>query len=319
MRVVFFANPMLYFWHRLINEIQEFSCDEVMIGRKNFKTGQYISSLVEAAENCLHQKRSLASAAGLSFVTGQNLKRRITTMLSTKQKVHGRKTALVLTLLSLITMSAVAFASRDTFRPRNISPDQSKAYLAEISIIDPATNSKEVSDTLNAYLNDPLKRKFLRDSLGRLNQQRPELEAMAREYGVPSELLAIAIIESGYQNLPAIDNNINRSAGVWQFIAKTARKFGLTVTPEKDDRFDNTKSANAAFRYLAFNQARFDSWDLSVLSYNAGEKAVEAAMEKAGSKNPWLVKKHLPGETQRYYSKWLAAMIVMNNPEIVAD
>lgn len=139
------------------------------------------------------------------------------------------------------------------------------------------------------------------------------------KYGVPLQLKAMALVESGVQNLPPQKGIFERSAGIWQIIGSTARGLGLTVNNQTDDRRDVVKSTNAAIRYLVMNRARFNNWDLSVLSYNSGELAVADAIIKAGSKDPMEVRKHLHAETQRYYIKVIAAMIIMGNPTLVAE
>jgi hypothetical protein len=69
---------------------------------------------------------------------------------------------------------------------------------------------------------------------------------LARE-GLPASLRYLPLIESGYNPLAT---SPVRAAGLWQFMAPTAREFGMEVTPLLDERRDPFKSTEAALRYL---------------------------------------------------------------------
>jgi soluble lytic murein transglycosylase-like protein len=67
------------------------------------------------------------------------------------------------------------------------------------------------------------------------------------------------------------------SVGMFQFVEKTALRYGLSA----EERNDPAKAADAAARYLAELRSRFagDMW-LSLLSYNQGETAVESMLSE---------------------------------------
>ena len=69
------------------------------------------------------------------------------------------------------------------------------------------------------------------------------------------------------------------SAGMFQFMEKTALHYGLTA----NGRNDPAKAADAAARYLSEMQGHFagDLW-LSLLAYNQGENAVEGMLGEVG-------------------------------------
>ena len=73
--------------------------------------------------------------------------------------------------------------------------------------------------------------------------------------------------------------------GVWQFMPNTARRFGLTINSETDDRLDILKSTRAAARYLRDLHAQFGDWSLALAAYNAGEIVVRNAVLRSGSKD----------------------------------
>lgn len=219
--------------------------------------------------------------------------------------------------LILCGMIGTAFASKSLHRrsiDKNFVTSSLEALIVGQTEVPIAT---EVSEELAKIVSSPQKRKFYRESLMRLKTHDKLLDSEMLAYGVPRELKAMALVESGFQNLPPQKGIFERSTGMWQIIAQTGRVLGLTVEAHADERMDIGKATNAAIRYIVMNRARFDNWDLSVLSYNAGENAVAQAIKKAGSKDPMEVRKYLPGETQRYYIKVIAAAIIMSNPSLV--
>ena len=71
LRWICFWNPAIHYWHRWISDLQEFACDQNLIGRKTLSTSQYTHSLLWVAENHLTMKNQLECAAGLSFIKNQ--------------------------------------------------------------------------------------------------------------------------------------------------------------------------------------------------------------------------------------------------------
>ena len=70
----------------------------------------------------------------------------------------------------------------------------------------------------------------------------------------------------------------------------------------RDDRADMDKSTRAAARYLRDLHLQFGDWPLAVAAYNAGERAVQKAMERGGSNDfdNLSRRKLLPAETRAY-------------------
>jgi hypothetical protein len=134
-----------------------------------------------------------------------------------------------------------------------------------------------------------------------------DAENIFADEGVPLGLLAVAGVESNF-NPSALSPKGAR--GVWQFMPRTARRYGLRVDAVRDDRLDTKKSTRAAARYLRDLYAQFKDWPLAVAAYNAGEELVQRAIDRNGRTDFWTLsdKKQLPSETRAYVPAVLNAM-----------
>src|SRR5262249_19975909 len=138
------------------------------------------------------------------------------------------------------------------------------------------------------------------------------------KYRVPAELMALPIIESGYQNLTEEQSHTSmRAAGIWQFIPSTARNYGLRVDDTKDERLDTSILTDAAMRYLLSNRLLFRAWELPVMAYNMAEASVQKGIDATGSRDAWtLIRNYYEGD-KGYLAKLMAAVLIMKNPSTV--
>lgn len=99
-----------------------------------------------------------------------------------------------------------------------------------------------------------------------------------REAGLPSEFGLIPFVESRYH----ADARSHRGpAGLWQFTAATARRHGMRVQGQVDERLSVVASTEAAVRYLSRLHQMFGrDWRQTVMAYNAGEGALRASRRK---------------------------------------
>jgi membrane-bound lytic murein transglycosylase D len=78
------------------------------------------------------------------------------------------------------------------------------------------------------------------------------------------------------------------------------------------------KAAKAAANYLSLLYNQFGSWSLALAAYNAGENAVQGALDKSGLKTFWdlMENGYLPAETRDYVPKVFAAVKIVRNPDL---
>src|SRR3989442_14651023 len=134
-----------------------------------------------------------------------------------------------------------------------------------------------------------------------------------RSKGLPDELAYTAMIESGFNPLA-----VSRAGakGLWQFMARTARLYGLRVDRWVDERFDPEKSTAAAASYLRDLRVRYGSWHLAQAAYNAGSVTVDRAVRATGSADFWALARtrFLKRETKDFVPAIQAAVVIGRDP-----
>ena len=134
-----------------------------------------------------------------------------------------------------------------------------------------------------------------------------------RNQGLPEDLAFVAMIESGFNPLA-----VSRAGakGMWQFMAGTARRYGLRVDQWVDERLDPEKSTTAAAAYLRDLYRQFGSWALAKAAYNAGEVKVINAIKAVGSTDFWALARtrFLRQETREFVPAIHAATVIGRDP-----
>lgn len=320
LKLVCIINPAIYFWNKWIAEIQEFACDETLVDQNKVESQAYARCLVEVAQTAIQQKRVPVCATGLTFLVERNLlHRRIEKMFSESSSKISKSISVAVGLLIATIMGATAYAANGLVQDRRVTMNQAKemAVQAQNGTEFPVVVNDLVLKQLNRYIGTPEGREFMRDSLARMENHKVVVGEALKKYGVPVEIMAVPIIESGYQNLSEQSNRSVKAAGIWQFIRQTARNYGLRVNEKVDDRLDISLLTDAAMRYLQANNLRFNDWHLSALAFNMGEGNVQKAMETTGSRDAWtLIRAGHQGDKD-YLPKLMAAILIMKNPESV--
>jgi membrane-bound lytic murein transglycosylase D len=142
------------------------------------------------------------------------------------------------------------------------------------------------------------------------------------EKKVPLELAYISMLESGF-NPKALSTAGAR--GLWQFMPKTGRDFGLIVNDLTDERCDPEKATLSAAEYFKDLIGIFggqSSVMLAMAAYNAGEGRVMGALRKIDdpmrNRDFWYIYRmgYLAEETNEYIPRVLALMIIDKHPEL---
>lgn len=148
----------------------------------------------------------------------------------------------------------------------------------------------------------------------RLGRYRPLVENIFAEFHLPSDLVFLSLVESGFN--PYAYSRA-KATGPWQFMKGTAKLYGLRVDSYVDERRDPIKSTVAAARYLRDLYDLFGTWPLAMAAYNAGEGKVMRALQKAQAESFSDISKTrlIRRETKEYVPRFMAATIIAKNPD----
>lgn len=163
-----------------------------------------------------------------------------------------------------------------------------------------------------------------------IERSRPHLAMIRQElraHHLPEVLGYLPFIESGYRTEVASGAG---AQGMWQFMPKTGRSYGLRVDDEVDERTDPRLSTQAACRYLDGLLSSFgaNAFMCAVAAYNKGEYGMVTCLKRGASGSPgaWRSKWKfwdlvesgdgcLKPETVEYVPRFLAAAIVLRRPD----
>lgn len=172
-------------------------------------------------------------------------------------------------------------------------------------VVDPAVESHI------RYFNTSIRGRF-EQWLLRLSRYRPLVETIFAEFGLPSDLVNLSLVESGFN--PYAYSRA-KATGPWQFMKGTGKVYGLRIDHYVDERRDPIKSTVAAARYLKDLHDMFGAWPLAMAAYNAGEGKVMRALHKTqGETFSDIAKtKLIRKETKQYVPRIMAATIIARN------
>ncbi len=157
--------------------------------------------------------------------------------------------------------------------------------------------------------------------IARKEKYKPMILRILQENNLPPELMYVSMLESGF-NPRALSHAGAR--GLWQFMPRTARTYGLRVDDQVDERLEPEKATRAAAEYFKDLIAIFGgrrSVMLAMAAYNAGEGRVMGALRKIDNplqdRDFWYVYRmgYLAEETNEYIPRIIALMIIDENPD----
>lgn len=203
---------------------------------------------------------------------------------------------------SLSRSTPIALTAID---PTAVSPPALPAPGAGVAL------NQQVQYFLDRFTRE--RRQVIDKWFGRAGRYLAMIRDTLRDHGLPEDLAFVAMIESGFNPVA-----VSRAGakGLWQFMAGTARRYGLRVDQWVDERLDPEKSTLAAAAYLRDLYAQFGSWSLAQAAYNAGEMTVTRAIRSVGSQDFWALARSnsLKRETKDFVPQIHAATVIGQDP-----
>lgn len=153
------------------------------------------------------------------------------------------------------------------------------------------------------------RRNFASVTLGRSKLYFNMYEEVLAKHNLPIELKYLSVIESGLR--PTVKSRAG-ALGLWQFMYRTGKAFGLDQNSYVDERMDPILATEAAAKYLKYLYGLYEDWNLALAAYNAGPGNVNKAIRRSGGKMTyWEIRPFLPRETQGYVPNFIAMAYLM--------
>ncbi|RJS23015.1 tail length tape measure protein [Corallococcus sp. H22C18031201] len=313
---VFFWNPAMAAASRWLASLQEMACDEALVATGKAQPGPYAECLLQASLRIPHGRPLAAGVTGMSHPTV----RRIHMLFQSRPVRPFRATALVASVALVLT--PLALWAQSASRGRALNLEEARA-LAKSSAREgdlPVVVDEQVLEKLNAFVTVPKGRDFMRKALTNLGPRRETLTRTLRQHSLPEGLVAVAMVESAVSNLPETSREPSmargpRGAGVWMFIAETARHYGLTVDATKDERLDVERETEAAAALFSSLHARYGDWRLALAAYNQGEALVDGVLASSGTRDASELAR--TGQLNDYVSTVQAGLLILRNPHLL--
>ncbi len=221
--------------------------------------------------------------------------------------------------------AAIALPEPEAFRPEEVDTDLTRDPWAEALADSLRVEAGQPAPPYPVEVNGPVqqflerfqvspRRELVSRWLDRSSRYLDMIRRVLRKKGLPEDLAFTAMIESGFNPLA-----VSRAGakGLWQFMERTGRRYGLRVNRWVDERLDPEKSTEAAANYLKDLFGQFGHWFLAQAAYNAGEVKVARAVERARSNDFWTIARGrwLRNETKDFVPQIQAAMLIAREPE----
>jgi hypothetical protein len=137
----------------------------------------------------------------------------------------------------------------------------------------------------------------------------PVIDSILAKNNIPADFKFLSAAESGFINVVSPAGAV----GYWQFLKTTAKKYGLEVNDEVDERYNVELSTQAACEYFQEAYAQFESWSLVAASYNMGMEGLQKQIEKQKTNNYYDLL--LNDETFRYLARIVAMKEIITHPD----
>jgi membrane-bound lytic murein transglycosylase D len=155
------------------------------------------------------------------------------------------------------------------------------------------------------------RRSFTQIALARSKLYFPMYEEKLAHHNIPVELKYLSVIESGLR--PQVKSRAG-ALGLWQFMYRTGKMYGLIEDSYIDERMDPEKATEAACLYLKKLYSMYKDWNMALAAYNAGPGNINKAIRRSGGKMTyWEIRPYLPKETQGYVPNFIAMSYMMTH------
>jgi beta-lactamase regulating signal transducer with metallopeptidase domain len=318
LKAAFFWNPAVHRLEKQLRELQEFACDEALGSQRSISARSYCQCLLRVADAAILERGAQIQPSMIGGGAGKLLKRRIEALLMRPTTYLRRWIVVGTGAVALALMATTALGFTSTIHDRRISAAdaQRMAASARQQSAFPIAVNESVVKQLNLLLSTPDGRANLQASLGRMRDYEAFISDQLVQNGMPLELLAVPLVESGYSNEPQGEDPCH-GAGLWMFIAETAQRFGLAVDTYCDERLDVAAETDAAIRLFSDLYRQFDDWGLALLAFNAGSARVERAIVQTGCRDVWtLIAKGYENDVD-YVPRVMAAILILRNPSVL--
>jgi membrane-bound lytic murein transglycosylase D len=157
------------------------------------------------------------------------------------------------------------------------------------------------------------KRDWLAAVLRRTQLYRGVISGRIRELGLPSELLFLPAVESGFQ---VTATSPRGASGLWQLMRNTASPYGLAMDPWIDERRDFWKATDVSLAKLEDDYRLFGDWHLALAAYNCGASRLSRIIRQGGGPGYWSLRRQgrLPRETASFVPQFLAVARILASP-----
>lgn len=175
-------------------------------------------------------------------------------------------------LISRVESDEISRVKRSLIKIRDNRPLDTLFDLRVKEVVDNCIKKKR-KDAVSWTLTEDLVRtqsgvmEKTRDAVIRSGRYLWYIEEVFKSYGIPDEIKYLPFVESSF-NVNAVSKA--GAMGMWQFMPKTGRDYGLRIDKYVDERRDPFKSTVAAAQYLRDAYQVFKSWPHALISYNHG-------------------------------------------------
>ena len=196
-------------------------------------------------------------------------------------------------------------------RAYKVSAATSKAPTPSWDLALPIVDNAHVQREIQSFRT--VERDLFLEAYRRSGLYRPMILAKLEAAGLPSQLSWLPMVESWFK-VRALSRA--GALGLWQFIASTGQRYGLGRDGWVEDRLSPEKATDGAIAYLIELHGIFGDWPKALAAYNCGEARVLRLQNHSRDQylDFWDLYEQLPIETRRYVPRFIAALLIIENP-----